>query len=123
MWACSEALLSRRRGGNGIPHTEPESEPGETGEFRGDSGNDMSSGEMKSGNGPLRALAGETGRLPGIGSSFIAALGFVTNGLTNWSSTADVSQFSKPSPLQEISRELSRLEMKLGDSRSVGVWH
>jgi len=96
------------------------------GDCMGESGRGCFSGwSSVEGKGPSRGFAGETGRLPGMGSSFFffkPVVGLVTNGLTNPCSTEDVSQVSKPSPRHEISSELfSRVAAKLPDSRGVGV--
>lgn len=95
------------------------------GDCMGESGRGCFSGSSSTkGKGPSSGFAGETGRLPGMGSSFflVPVVGLVTNGLTNPCSTEDVSQVSKPSPRQEISSELfSRVAAKLPDSRGVGV--
>jgi len=116
----------RRRGGTGSVSVESLAEVYLMGDCMGESGRGSFSGwSSTEGKGPSRGLAGETGRLPGMGSSFFfkPVVGLVTNGLSNPPcSTEDVSQASKPSPRQEISRELfSRAAAKLPDSRGVGV--
>ena len=131
MWASWllelwELLRWRRRGGTGRVSVESLGKRSLMGDCMGESGRGCFSGSSSvEGKGPSRGLAGETGRLPGIGSSFffwMPVVGLVTNGLTNPCSTEDVSQVSKPSPRQEISSELfSRVAAKLPDSRGVGV--
>ena len=44
------------------------------GDCTGDSGNGVSSGDIYAGKGPSSALAGDTGLLPGIVSSFLLVL-------------------------------------------------
>lgn len=94
------------------------------GDCIGESGRGIFSGltESSNGKGPSSGFAGDTGRLPGIGSSdFFEMFGRVTKGLTNPPSTAEVSQVSNPSPRQEISSELfSRVATKLPESLGVG---
>lgn len=67
----------------------------ETTDWIGDSGNGVSSGDV-SGKGPSRGFAGETGRLPGIGSRRLIERESEGEGMYS-SSMAEVSQFSKSS--------------------------
>lgn len=125
-WMCDSwfELARRRGGGTARLFVEPLSEDMRMGDCMGESGRGILSagaGSSMSGKGPSRGLAGETGRLPGMGSrDFLPRVGFVTNGLMKPCSTEEVSQLSNPSPRQKISRELlSWLTTKLPESLGV----
>lgn len=131
-WMCDSWLELARRSGGGTCRllTDSVSDMTRVGDCMGESGRGSFSSEAVdswSGKGPSRGLAGETGRLPGMGSRvffFLLRGGLVTKGLTNsCCSTEDVSQVSNPSPRHEISSEsVSRGVTKLPESRGVGPW-
>lgn len=62
----------------------------------GESGSGVCSGARSVMNGPFSGLAGETGRLPGIGGS-LARVVLMPRGLSLRTSAVDVSQSSNPS--------------------------
>lgn len=114
-WICDWYALGLRDGSIGKPRMEPVSEHGEvSGDCIGDSGNGVCSGASCSLNGPSSALAGEAGRLPGIGSNLLAFL--CRHGLLAYSSTAEVSQLSKPSSSLTVSNDNRLAEYRLGES-------
>ena len=70
MCASWEWLLCGRETALGRARMEPNSDWLSAGEAKGESGSGVSSGGVAL-KGPSRGLAGETGRLPGIGSSLV----------------------------------------------------
>jgi hypothetical protein len=125
-WMCASWIeLERRRDGDtGKLAMDSVSAAGTMGDCMGESGSGSLSGvteSSRSGKGPSRGLAGDTGRLPGIASSlFLPVFGLEPRGFANPFSTAEVSQFSNPSPRHEISREsVPLVAAKLPESRGV----
>jgi len=116
-WMCDWFVLGRRRGGRGNAEGELVLGPGEvTGESAGEAGSGVASGvDGLCGKGPSRGFAGETGRLPGIGSSLLHVV-FCTSWLGATSSTAEVSQVSKPSLWCVVSKDVGLSDGTLGMS-------
>lgn len=94
-WTWLPCVLGRLRGGSSSIDGPRCVHGDETTDWIGDSGNGVSSGDV-SGKGPSSGFAGETGRLPGIGSRRITERDCVGEGMYS-SSMAEVSQFSKSS--------------------------